>query len=56
MNYLVGSRVQVKLYSGEMTTAVVTAIFDQSSGRKVQITFGGVTILISPDQIREVLH
>jgi hypothetical protein len=56
MNYLLGSRVQIKLYSGEVTTAIVTAIYDQSSGRKVQITFGGVIILNSPDQILEVLR
>jgi hypothetical protein len=56
MNYFVGSSVQIKLYSGEVTTAIVTAIYDQSSGRKVQITFGGVTILVSPDQILKVLN
>jgi hypothetical protein len=56
MYYSVGSRIRVKLYSGEEVEAQVTAIMDQSSGRKVQIRFGGVTILISPEQIIEVLR
>jgi hypothetical protein len=56
MYYSVGSRIRVKLYSGEEVEAEVTAIMDQSSGRKVQIRFGGVTILISPEQIIEVLR
>jgi hypothetical protein len=55
MYYSVGSRIRVKLYSGEEVEAEVTAIMDQSSGRKVQIRFGGVTILVSPEQIIEVL-
>jgi hypothetical protein len=56
MYYSVGSRIRVKLYSGEEVEAVVTAIMDQSSGKKVQICFGGVTILVSPEQIIEVLR
>jgi hypothetical protein len=56
MYYSVGSRIRVKLYSGERVEAEVTAIMDQSSGRKVQIRFGGVTILVSPEQIIEVLR
>jgi hypothetical protein len=56
MYYSVGSRLRVKLYSGEKIEAEVTAIMDQSSGRKVQIRFGGVTILVSPEQIIEVLR
>jgi len=56
MEYLVGSHVRVKLYSGKEIDAEVTAIVDQSSGRKVQIRFGGVTILVSPEQILEVLR
>jgi hypothetical protein len=55
MEYLVGSRVRVKLYSGKVIEAKVVAIVDQSSGRKLQISFGGVTILIRPEQILEVL-
>ena len=56
MYYDVGSRIRVKLYSGEKVEAIVTAVMDQSSGKKVQIRFGGVTILISPEQIIEVLR
>lgn len=56
MEYLVGSRVRVKLYSGKEVEAEVVAIINQISGRKVQIRFGGVTILISPEQIIEVLR
>jgi transcriptional regulator len=56
MYYGVGSRIRVKLYSGEEVEAIVTAVMDQSSGKKVQIRFGGVTILVSPEQIIEVLR
>jgi len=56
MEYLVGSRVRVKLYSGKVIEAKVMAIVDQTSGRKLQISFGGVTILVSPEQILEVLR
>jgi hypothetical protein len=55
MYYSVGSRIRVKLYSGKEVEAEVTAIMDQSSGRKVQIRFDGVTILVNPEQIVEVL-
>jgi hypothetical protein len=56
MEYLVGSRVRVQLYSGKVIEAKVMAIVDQISGRKLQVSFGGVTILISPEQILEVLR
>ena len=56
MEYLIGSRVRVKLYSGKVVEAKVMAIVDQTSGRKLQISFGGVTILVSPEQILEVLR
>jgi hypothetical protein len=44
MDYSVGSRVLVKLYSGKVVEAETTAI-NQSAGRKIQIVFGSVTAL-----------
>jgi hypothetical protein len=55
MDYSVGSRVKVRLYSGKIVEAKVTAIVDQSSGRKVMIVFSSVTTSIKPEQIIEVL-
>ena len=56
MYYSVGSRVKVRLYSGQVVEAEITAIVEQSSGPKVRIRFDGVTILVSPEQIVEVLR
>jgi hypothetical protein len=55
MEYAVGSRVRVKLYSGEEVEVKVMGIVNQTSGRRIQIQFGSVTILVSPQQIIEVL-
>jgi hypothetical protein len=37
MDYSIGSRIRVKLYSGKEVEAKITAIVNQSAGRKVQI-------------------
>jgi hypothetical protein len=50
-----GSRVRVRLYSGKIVEAEITAITNQSAGRKVQIVYGSVTASIHPEQIIEVL-
>ena len=55
MDYSVGSRVRVKLYSGKIVDAKITAIMNQSTGRKLQIVYGNVTASINPAQITEVL-
>jgi hypothetical protein len=55
MDYSVGSHVRVKLYSGKIVEANITAITNQSTGRKVQILYGSVTMSINPAQIIEVL-
>jgi hypothetical protein len=55
MDYSVGSRVRVKLYSGKIIEAEITAITNQSAGRKVQIVYGSVTAPVNPAQITEVL-
>jgi hypothetical protein len=55
MDYIVGSRIRVRLYSGKEVEAKITAITNQSAGRKLQIVYGGVTASISPAQIIEVL-
>jgi hypothetical protein len=55
MDYSVGSRVRVRLYSGKVVEAEITAITNQSAGRKLQIVYGKVTTLINPAQITEVL-
>jgi hypothetical protein len=55
MDYSVGSRVRVKLYDGKIVEAEITAITNQSTGRKVQIAYGNLTTAINPAQITEVL-
>jgi hypothetical protein len=55
VDYNVGSRVRVKLYSGKVVEAQITAITNQSTGRKLQIVYGNVTASINPAQITEVL-
>ena len=55
MNYSVGSRVRGRLYSGKVVEAEITAITNQSTGRKLQIVYGNVTASINPAQITEVL-
>ena len=56
MDYSVGSRVRVRLYSGKVVEAELTAITNQSSGGKIQIHFGSVTASINPGQIIEILR
>ena len=48
MDYSVGSRVRVRLYSGKVVEAEITAITNQSTGRKLQIVYGNVTASINP--------
>jgi hypothetical protein len=55
MDYIVGSRIRVRLYSGKEVEAKITAITNQSAGRKLQIVYGRVTASINPAQIIEVL-
>jgi hypothetical protein len=55
MDYSVGSRIRVKLYSGKIIEAEITAIVNQSTGRKIRISFGKESIVINPEQIIEVL-
>jgi hypothetical protein len=55
MDYSVGSCIRVRLYSGKVVEAEITATTNQSTGRKVQIVYGNVTALINPAQITEVL-
>jgi hypothetical protein len=55
MDYSVGSRIRVRLYSGKIVEAEITAITNPSAGRKVQIVYGNVTASINPAQITEVL-
>jgi hypothetical protein len=55
MDYGLGLRVKVRLYSGQIVNAEITAITNQSAGRKVQIVYGRVTASINPAQITEVL-
>jgi hypothetical protein len=55
MDYSIGSRIRVRLYSGKVVEAEITAITNQSAGRKLQIVYGNVTTSISPAQITEVL-
>jgi hypothetical protein len=56
MDYNVGSRVRVKLYGGKIIEAEITAIVNQSTGRKIRISFGKESVAINPEQIIEVLN
>jgi hypothetical protein len=56
MDYSVGSRARVKLYDGKEVEAKITAITNQSAGRKIQILYGSVTASINPEQIIEILQ
>ena len=40
MDYNLGSRIRVRLYSGKVVEAQITAIVNQSTGRKIRISFG----------------
>jgi hypothetical protein len=55
MDYSVGSRVKVRLYSGRIVDAEITAIVNKSTGRKIQINFESAVISINPEQIIEIL-
>jgi hypothetical protein len=55
MEYSVGSRVRAKLSNGKVVEAEITAITNQSTGRKLRIVFGDVIASINPAQITEVL-
>ena len=54
MNYSVGSLVRVRLYSGHIVDANITAIKSHSAGRKIHVVYGNVTAAINPAQIIEV--
>jgi hypothetical protein len=55
MDYSVGSRIRVRLNSGKVVESEMTAIANQSTGRKLQILYRNVTASINPAQITEVL-
>jgi hypothetical protein len=55
MDYSVGSRIRVKLYSGQIVEAEITAIVNQSAGRKIRIFYESKIALINPEQITEIL-
>jgi hypothetical protein len=55
MDYSVGSRVRAKLYGGKIIAAKITAIVNQSTGRKIRVSFGKESVVINPEQIIEVL-
>jgi hypothetical protein len=54
MDYSVGSIVRVRLYSGQIVDANITAIKSHRAGRKIHIVYGNVTAVINPAQIIEV--
>jgi hypothetical protein len=55
MDYSVGSRIRVKLYTGKIIEAEITAIVNQSAGRKIRLLFESASVVINPEQIIEVL-
>jgi hypothetical protein len=52
---MLGSRIRIRLYSGKAVEAEITAIVNQSTGRKIRISFGKESVAINPAQIIEVL-
>ncbi len=54
MNYAVGSPIRVRLYSGQIVDANITAIVSRSAGRKIHIAYGNVNTAVNPAQIIEV--
>jgi hypothetical protein len=54
MDYNVGSLVRVRLYSGHIVDANITAIKSHSAGRKIHIVYGNVTAVINPPQSIEI--
>jgi len=55
MDYSVGSCVRVKLYSGKIIEAEITAIVNQSARRKIRVFFEKASVAINPEPIIEVL-
>jgi hypothetical protein len=49
-SYKVGSRLRVQLFSGRVVEGEVTAILNQSAGRKVQILFGNAMLPLIPNK------
>jgi hypothetical protein len=54
MDYSVGSLIRVRLYSGLIVDANITAIVSRSTGRKIHIAYGSATTTINPAQIIDV--
>ena len=52
---VLGFRIRVRLYRGKFVDAEITAIVNQSAGRKIRISFGKESVAINPEQIIEVL-
>jgi hypothetical protein len=55
MDCSAGSRIRVKLYGGPIEEAEITAIVNQSTGRKIRIFYESKTTLVNPEQIIELL-
>jgi hypothetical protein len=55
MDYSVGSRVLVKLYSGDIVIAEIVVIFTASVRKKILVEFARKFERVDPDQIIEVL-
>jgi hypothetical protein len=54
MHYAVGSPIRVRLYSGQIVDANITAIVSRSAGRKIHIAYGNMHTTVNPAQIIEV--
>jgi len=50
MDYSVGSRVRVRLYSGRVVVANILSIHVYAAGPKIHIVYGDVTAVLNPDQ------
>jgi hypothetical protein len=56
MEYHVGSRVRVKLYSGDIVTAEIVVIFTASVRKNILVEFARKFERVDPEQIIEVLR
>jgi hypothetical protein len=56
MSYSGASRIKVRLYRGKVVEAEITAITNQSAGRKVHIIYGSATASINPSRLPKFFH
>jgi hypothetical protein len=56
MDYSAGSRVRVKLYSGDIVAAEIVVIFTASARKNILVEFANKFVRVDPERIIEVLR